>query len=106
LASIISPRPEYNPGEEAVMVNREAIRCNITEPMSNQMVNISPKKITRTSNGGAVTKKDNRELRHIFFDSNFLYIVTVDINRVGYGVVEEAVPLFTVQVCWILIILN
>ncbi|KAF0985135.1 hypothetical protein FDP41_000174 [Naegleria fowleri] len=102
LGSIVQPKPEYLPEDEAVMVNRETIRCSITSPQSLPLPPVtqsSPKKVPRTPNGGGTpTKKDNREMRHIFFDNNFLYIVTVDINRVGFGIVEETIPLFSVQV--------
>ncbi|EFC46320.1 predicted protein [Naegleria gruberi] len=114
LSDIINPKPEYCPGEEAVMINRETIRCSITSPITfPQMVPSSPKKApggtpTRTNVNTPVghvtpTKKDNREMRHIFFDANYLYIVTVDVNRIGFGIVEETVPLFTVDVCYLFI---
>ena len=106
LSSVLSPKPEYCPGDEAVMVNRETIRCSITSPQAfSQPIANPPKKPTTPTrpipgNGAIHTtpKKDNREMRHIFFDSNYLYIVTVDVNRIGFGIVEETVPLFSVQV--------
>ncbi|KAL9643434.1 hypothetical protein ABK040_010049 [Willaertia magna] len=113
LTIAIHPKPEYQVGDEAILTNRETIRCCVTSPQSSPSTptsssptTSSSRKIQKSNSLGSLPSNNNnnnnngysRNDRHLFFDDNFLYIVVVDVNRIGYGIVEELINLATLQI--------
>lgn len=99
LDRVLDANPEIPEGQEIVLNNRDLLRCNVQTSLFT--IRALPTQVVHVQSlsKGSKAKQQSQQItmgllpRFLTFERGHMYIVETNLNKTGYGIVRQAIPL-------------